>query len=415
MKGKRLLAVALSLVLAFQGFGCSAPATDGSEAPAPSDEQNSEAQIEDSAGTGRSSSTEQVHEFASLDDENLKGYLQDEVYSELIDRLDSDGYFVENVEATYVSKEYLDELSYNSRENIYFGYNLADLQSQFRGTHYVFALGDDGQTTVHATADYDDTYDEVVRNVAIGSGVILVCVTVSAVTGGAAPAVSMVFALSAQSGTVAGLSCGAISAASAGIVTAIETNGDMDEAMKSAALAGSEGFSMGAIAGAIGGGANEAAGLKGATLNGLTVNEAATIQRDSKYPLELVKSMHSIDEYQVYRDAGLKAEMVGDRMALVQDIDLKRVDEHGLTNLERMGTGLAPLDSNGESYELHHIGQGSDSPLAILTQDEHRGKGRFSILHDLTKDSEVHGSATTDAAWEKTKRDFWKNYAAQYA
>ena len=130
---------------------------------------------------------------------NLLPYLEDSIYSELVTALNSEDYFVENVNAIYISKEYLEEVAYNSQENIYFGYTLSELDSYFQGTRYVFTLGDDGQTVVTEFQKYDDTYDQMLKNVAIGTGVILVCVTVSIVTYGAgAPAVSMIFAASAK-------------------------------------------------------------------------------------------------------------------------------------------------------------------------------------------------------------------------
>ncbi len=36
--------------------------------------------------------------------------------------------------------------------------------------------------------------------------------------------------------------------------------------------------------------------------------------------------------------------------------------------------GLAPIDKDRMSYELHHVGQKADSPLAILSKNEHRSK-----------------------------------------
>lgn len=74
--------------------------------------------------------------------------------------------------------------------------------------------------------EYDDTYDKVIRNVAIGTGVILLCVTVSVVTGGlgAPAAVSAIFAASAKSATVFALSSGALSGVSAGIVEGLGTH-----------------------------------------------------------------------------------------------------------------------------------------------------------------------------------------------
>lgn len=348
---------------------------------------------------------EEPPEFSDLNDVNLLPYLEDSIYSELVTALNSEDYFVENVNAIYISKEYLEEVAYNSQENIYFGYTLSELDSYFQGTRYVFTLGDDGQTVVTEFQKYDDTYDQILKNVAIGTGVILVCVTVSIVTYGAgAPAVNMIFAASAKTGTIMALSSGVFSGVSAGVVKGIET-GDLNESMKAAALAGSEGFKWGAISGTIAGGSGEAIALKGATLNGLTMNEAALIQRESKLPLEFIKNFHSMDEYTVLKNAGLTLSKVNGRMALTQNIDWDFIGdiEDGRTNAQRVIDGLAPLDQSGKPYELHHIGQMSDSPLAILTNLQH--KSNYSVLHANT------GSTASNIdrnLFAKQRQDFWK-------
>lgn len=348
---------------------------------------------------------EEPPEFSDLNDVNLLPYLEDSIYSELVTTLNSEDYFVENVNAIYISKEYLEEVAYNSQENIYFGYTLSELDSYFQGTRYVFTLGDDGQTVVTEFQKYDDTYDQILKNVAIGTGVILVCVTVSIVTYGAgAPAVSMIFAASAKTGTIMALSSGVFSGVSAGVVKGIET-GDLNESMKAAALAGSEGFKWGAISGTIAGGSGEAIALKGATLNGLTMNEAALIQRESKLPLEFIKNFHSMDEYTVLKNAGLTLSKVNGRMALTQNIDWDFIGdiEDGRTNAQRVIDGLAPIDQSGKPYELHHIGQMSDSPLAILTNLQH--KSNYSVLHANT------GSTASNIdrnLFAKQRQDFWK-------
>ncbi|MGN0180577.1 MAG: HNH/ENDO VII family nuclease [Monoglobaceae bacterium] len=316
---------------------------------------------------------EETPEFSGLDDATLLPYLEDRVYLELVTTLNNEEYFVENVSAVYISKEYLEEIAYNSQENIYFGYTLSELDSYFQGTRYVFTLGDDGQTIVTEFQKYDDTYDQILKNVAIGTGVILICVTVSVVTYGAgAPAVSMIFAASAKTGTIMALSSGVFSGASAGIVKGIET-GDFDESMKAAVLAGSEGFKWGAISGSIAGGAGEAIALKGATLNGLTMNQAARIQKESGYPLSVIKQFHTMKEYEVFKQAGLQAEMVGGNLTLVRpDIDLYDVvDEYGRNNFTRLSNGLNPIDSAGNTFQWHHIGQENDATLALLTATEH--------------------------------------------
>lgn len=201
--------------------------------------------------------TESELSFMGLNDPKLLQYVEDTVYSELVGTFASEDYIIENVHAIYISKEYLEEVAYNSQANIFFGYTLAELDEQFQGTRYVFTLDENGETTVVPFEDYDDTYDKVIRNVAIGTGVILLCVTVSVATGGAGLVpVSMVFAASAKTATIMALSSGAIAGVSAGIVEGVRTK-DFDAALKAAALGGSEGFMWGAISGAIIGGATE--------------------------------------------------------------------------------------------------------------------------------------------------------------
>lgn len=351
---------------------------------------------------------EDMPEFTGLDDTALLTYLEDTVYTNLVTELDNEMYFVENVSAIYISKEYLEEVAYNSQENIYFGYTLSELDAYFQGTRYVFTLGDDGQTIATEFQEYDDTYDQILKNVAIGTGVILICVTVSVVSGGlGAPAVSLIFAASAKTGTIMGLSSGLFSGVSAGVVTGIET-GDFDEAMKAAALAGSEGFKWGAITGSVTGGTGKAIALKGATLNGLTMNEAALIQKQSGYPLDVIKQFSSMEQYQICQAAGLSPHMVNGNIALIRNIDLNFVDDMGRTNLQRMQQGLAALDPTGQAYELHHIGQHANSTLAILTKAEHMQGGNNKIWHVLGETTEVHGAGNT---WDLQRQQFWKQLA----
>ncbi len=348
-----------------------------------------------------------IPSFQGLNDSSLLPYIEGSLYEELVDALDSEEYFVENVQAIYISQEYLDELAFNSQANVFFGYTITELDEQFQGTRYVFTLGTDQETVVQPIEAYDDTYDTVIRNVAIGTGVILVCVTVSVVTAGTgAAAVSMIFAVAAKSGAVGALSGAALGGVSAGIVTGIQT-GDMDAALKSAAIAGSEGFKWGAITGAISGGASEAIALKGATLNGLTMNEAAMIQRETRYPLDVIKGFKSMEQYDICKEAGLLTKTVNGKAALIRDIDLDFVDEFGRTNLQRMEQGLAALDpATGQSYQLHHIGQKMDSTLAILTEAEHMQGGNNLIWHELGEATSINRSV-----FDKQRVEFWKDMA----
>lgn len=348
-----------------------------------------------------------IPEYGTLDNPELLYHIEDLVYKETVASLNSEEYVVENVSAVYISKEYLDELAFNSQENIYFGHTLTELDALFQGTRYIFTLGNDGQTTVQELQEIKDTTSEdIIKDVAIGVGVILVCVTVSAVTAGAgAPAVSLIFAASAKTAATMALSSAVFGGISAGVVKGIET-GDMNQALKAAALASAEGFKWGAISGAIIGGGKEAFLLKSATRNGLTMNEVAIIQQESGLPADVISQMHSMSEYNVYKQAGLKSVMVNGKTALVQNIDLNHVsqlpDGSEVTNLVRMQRGYAPIEpATGKAYQLHHIGQKADGTLAILTESQHQGNS--AILNIVGKESEIDRKA-----FNATRKAFWE-------
>ena len=396
---KRLIALFLSLTMILTG--CSKP-----QAKNPASESTT------NTVSAPAEWVEVLPEFDSLSDENLLLEVENLVYRETVEALDSEEYVVENVSAVYLSKEYLEEAAFNSQSNVYFGYTLAELDEIFQGTRYIFTLGDDGTTAVQELQVIDDhTAETMLRNIAIGTGVILVCVTVSVVSAGAgAPAVSVIFAASATTAKTMAVSSAAFGGISAGVVRGIET-GDFDEAMEAAALGAAEGFKWGAVSGAVIGGGNEAFLLKSATKSGLTMNEVALIQKESNLPMDVISQFHSMKEYLVYKEAGLKPVIVNGRVAIVQDIDLDYVSELSdgtkVTNLERMQRGFAPIEpATGKAYELHHIGQKADGTLAVLTRDQHRKNA--SILNQPGKASEIDRSG-----FGNTRKDFWE-YAGTY-
>jgi len=403
---KRVLALLLSLVMLLSGCAQSKPTSKASSASSGSPADSVTDSVSESYTPRMTVWQDDVPQYTSLNDTALLAHVEDLVYRDTVSALNSADYLVSDVSAVYVSKEYLEELDYNSQSNIYFGYTLDELDAQFQGKRYVFTLGDNGKTIVQPLETIDDNSTEtMLKNVAVGTGVILVCVTVSSVTVTSAPAVSVILAVSAKTGAIGALSGGAMGAIPAGIVKGIQT-GNMEEALKAAALAGSEGFKWGAISGALTGGAKEAVALKSMTKGGLTMNQAASIQQTSHWPADVISEFHSVDEYKVYEKAGLKPAMVNGKTALVQDIDLNfkstLPDGTEVTNLERMQRGYAPLDPATEkAYQLHHVGQKSDGTLAILKEAEHQGNS--SILNFAGKESEIDRDA-----FNKTRKEFWQ-------
>lgn len=400
---KRIIALLLSAVLLFAGCGRSQPGVTETS--------------ENSAGTSETTSgtidlEDALSRYTALDDKQLLTYVENLVYRDTVLSLNSAEYFVENVSAVYISKEYLDEVAFNSKANIYFGYTLDDLDGIFQGTKYIFTLSDSGNTTVQELQEIKDVSTEtMLKNVAIGTGVILICVTVSIVSAGAgAPAVSMIFAASAEGAKTFAVSSAVLGGISAGIVRGIQT-GDLNEALQTAAMSATEGFKWGAVSGAVVGGGHEAFLLKSATKSGLTMNEAAVIQAESNLPVDVISQLHSMDEYRVYKSAGLKPVMVNGKIALLQDIDLNYVsqlpDGTKVTNLIRMREGYAPIDPATEkAYQLHHIGQKADGTLAVLTEGQHQGNS--AILNIAGKESEIDRTE-----FAKMRAEFWK-YVGKY-
>jgi hypothetical protein len=136
----------------------------------------------------------------------------------------------------------------------------------------------------------------------------------------------------------------------------------------------------------------------------LTDEDREKIKKETGWSDAIVDAIKTKEEYEIYKNAGLKEAEINGKPCLIRtDIDMDQKDEFGRTNKERMQQGLAPLDKKGKSIELHHIGQKPDSPLAELTEEEHRGKGNDTILHDKTKESEIDRDA-----FKKEKEDHWE-------
>jgi len=129
----------------------------------------------------------------------------------------------------------------------------------------------------------------------------------------------------------------------------------------------------------------------------------------------------SCEEAEIYIRAGLREARIGGRAALIRnDIDwsdycirrntwlreyLADYDRAAdYNNADLIGEGYPPRDPGGNPYELHHIGQHPDSPLAELTVYEHReNAGNYAILHAAGKESEIDRQA-----FEHEKSEYWQ-------
>ena len=334
-------------------------------------------------------STIDPSEFSGPSDKNFLQYVKDATYAEAVKNLNSTEYVVENVEVTYISPEYIAELEYNSKVNIYFGHTEEEIIKEFNGEQVVFTMDDKGQTSMEKFVPngkgLDPAYKKALIKAGIGVGVILVCVVVSIATEGTAPAVAAVFAYSAKSAAIGA----AISGTSGGVLSGLVEgfrNKNFDRAAKAAAESAGDGIMWGSIFSAISGGISEFRFLnKLSKATKIKMNDIAIIQKESLLPLDVIEKLNSMKEYEVLKNAKLKLTEMSIKgetrpFLLRSDIDWNYIDPStitaenpkGLTNLQLAIDGYAPFDPTGHKYELHHIGQHADTVFAVLSEAEHK-------------------------------------------
>lgn len=97
-----------------------------------------------------------------------------------------------------------------------------------------------------------------------------------------------------------------------------------------------------------------------------------------------------------------------------QDIDFSYYDENtGLTNLERMELGRAPIGNDGNPIQLHHVIQKEAGPTVEIREVTHQEY--YKTLHGLVEKGE---SFRNDPLMNKQYNNFrvayWKWRAQQY-
>lgn len=139
---------------------------------------------------------------------------------------------------------------------------------------------------------------------------------------------------------------------------------------------------------------NETKGIDNNESKGLTEEEKQQIKNETGWSDEIIDACGSMKECEVYKNAVLQEVEINGKKCLVRsDIDWDQKDSMGHTNKERAEAGKCSINKDGETIDLHHIGQKSDGSLVELTRDEHIGKENNSVLHDTQKKSEIDRSA----------------------
>lgn len=121
-----------------------------------------------------------------------------------------------------------------------------------------------------------------------------------------------------------------------------------------------------------------------------------------------ISYFNSIFEAQAYKEFGLKEYVINNRPYLIRtDFEFDyRNSEDGKTNKEVIGGDRSPYDRiTGEKFELHHIGQKDSSPIAMLTENQHRSSEGNAIFHTNKKASEINRQK-----YKKIKKNFWKDF-----
>jgi len=151
---------------------------------------------------------------------------------------------------------------------------------------------------------------------------------------------------------------------------------------------------------------------------GLSSIEKQKLADETGWSSKIIDAIRTPAEAEVYKNAGLKevngnlerldidwnAKIPQDRIDRMRslygdDVAAKWSDK---TNMDLIKEGKAPYGPDGEWVNLHHIGQKPDSPLAELTNTEH--KTNDSILHDKSKVSEIERPV-----FRTEKEAYWRN------
>ncbi|MBC1250596.1 hypothetical protein HB801_12125, partial [Listeria welshimeri] len=90
-------------------------------------------------------------------------------------------------------------------------------------------------------------------------------------------------------------------------------------------------------------------------------------------------------------------------------IDINKVDIKGRTNLQRMEKGLAPLGSDGNPINLHHMTQREISSIAEVEQSFHQINSKTIHINPNSIPTGIDRKA-----FNKWRSDYWKERAKEF-
>lgn len=184
--------------------------------------------------------------ISSDTNDDLKNIIKDDLTNKL-----GDNYQVDYVDSVYMSKEYIEEVTYNGKDNIYFGYNYDQIARSMGNKNWTFTVSDDGKTVVSVVEEANSALFNLVKNLAIVRGIIMVGTIISIISENNIRHSIACFVVGAANLTLVAATTGAlISGITAGIVEGIKT-GDFAGSIECGVNALEKGFKYGALAGSL--------------------------------------------------------------------------------------------------------------------------------------------------------------------
>ena len=140
----------------------------------------------------------------------------------------------------------------------------------------------------------------------------------------------------------------------------------------------------------------------------LTTEERDNIIKETGWSSEVVDYIENSAQYEIYKAAGLHESTVNGRRCLIQDIDFDYLDpSSGMTNREMMLLRKAPFDPvTGKKYELHHMEQLFDGPVAELIGGSQHRDGNYKTLHPIRINS-WRNDPIKSAQYRKFREQYW--------
>lgn len=94
-------------------------------------------------------------------------------------------------------------------------------------------------------------------------------------------------------------------------------------------------------------------------------------------------------------------------------IDHSITDKHGISNLEKMHKGLAPVDKNGKPFHIHHVIQEEPGPVAEVNQAVHQKF--YRALHGLKEKGEsFRNDKSLVRSFDDYRKKHWKARAKEF-